>query len=82
MWITLIENKLLFSTEPFKIRKLTDVAPYTADFTDESPGRACNWIGYNIISKYMKNNPNITLRELMDNDDYHKILEQAKYKPD
>jgi hypothetical protein len=81
MWVTLIENKLLFTTDHFMIRKLTDLAPYTSEFTSESPGKACNWIGYNIITKYMKNNPTITLRELMDNNDYHKILEQAKYKP-
>jgi hypothetical protein len=81
MWITLVENKLLFSTTPFTVKKFTDLAPYTPDFTSESPGRACNWIGYNIITKYMKNSPQTTLRELMDNDDYHKILEQAKYKP-
>jgi hypothetical protein len=81
MWITLIENKLLFSTDHFMIRKLTDFAPYTSEFTTESPGKACNWIGYNIIAKYMKNNPQISLQELMDNDDYRKIFEQAKYKP-
>jgi hypothetical protein len=81
MWITLIENKLLFSTDPFMIRKLTELAPYTTAFTSESPGRACNWIGFNIIVKYMRNNPQVSLRELMDDDDYHKILEQARYKP-
>jgi hypothetical protein len=82
MWITLIENKLLFTTNNFTIRKLTELAPYTVEFTAESPGKACNWIGYNIIAKYMKANPQISLRELMDNDDYHNIYEQAKYKPD
>ncbi|MDR1340535.1 MAG: hypothetical protein LBK58_10860 [Prevotellaceae bacterium] len=81
MWITLIEDKLLFSTNPFEIRKLTELAPRTERFTHESPGRACNWIGYNIIAKYMKNNPETSLRELMDNDDYQTIFEQAKYKP-
>jgi hypothetical protein len=81
MWITLIENKLLFSTDQFMIQKLTDFAPHTSIFTAESPGKACNWIGFNIIAKYMKNNPQISLCELMDNDDYHKIFEQAKYKP-
>jgi hypothetical protein len=81
MWITLIENKLLFSTDHFMIRKLTDFAPYTSEFTAESPGKACNWIGFNIITAYMKNNPQTSLRSLMDNDDYHKIFEQAKYKP-
>ncbi|MDR1130671.1 MAG: hypothetical protein LBK96_06795 [Prevotellaceae bacterium] len=81
MWITLIEEKLLFSTNSFTIRQLTELAPFTSYFTKESPGRACNWIGYNIIRKYMKNSPETSLRELMDNDDYHKIFEQAKYKP-
>jgi hypothetical protein len=81
MWTTLIENKLLFSTDSFMIRKLTDFAPYTAEFTAESPGKACNWIGFNIIAKYMQNHPHISLNELMNNDDYHKIFEQAKYKP-
>jgi hypothetical protein len=81
MWITLIENKLLFSTDPFTIKKLTDTAPYTSEFTSESPGRACNWIGYNIITKYMNANPRVTLLELMNSDDYHSIFEQAKYKP-
>jgi hypothetical protein len=81
MWITLIENKLLFSTDYFMIKKLTDVAPYTSEFTSESPGKACNWVGYNIIVKYVKNNPQVSLRELMDNDNYHTIFEQARYKP-
>jgi hypothetical protein len=80
MWVTLIEEKLLFSTDHFVIRKLTEAAPHTSNFTHESPGKACNWIGYNIVSKYMKNNPGTSLRELMDNDDYHQIFKQAKYK--
>jgi hypothetical protein len=82
MWITLIEGKRLFSSDNFMIRKLTEPAPHTAEFTHESPGKACNWIGYKIIDKYMKNNPETSLDELMGNDDYHKIFEQAKYKPD
>jgi hypothetical protein len=82
MWVTLVENKLLFTTEQLTIKKLTDVAPYTSEFTSESPGRACNWIGYNIIKEYMKKNPNTSLRELMDNDNYHQIFKQAKYKPE
>jgi hypothetical protein len=81
MWVTLIENKLLFSTDHFTIRKLTEFAPHTSVFTSESPGKACNWIGFNIITNYMNNNIHVSLRELMDNDDYHNIFEQAKYKP-
>jgi hypothetical protein len=81
MWVTLIENKRLYSTDYLIIKKLTEPAPNTSEFTSESPGKACNWIGYNIIAKYMKNNPQTSLRELMDDNDYHRIFAQAKYKP-
>jgi hypothetical protein len=80
MWVHLIEHKLLFSTDHFKIIKLTEDAPNTSEFTAESPGKACNWLGYKIIAQYMKNNPQ-TLSELMNNNDYRKILDKSKYKP-
>jgi hypothetical protein len=81
MWRTLTSAKLLFSTDHFAIKKLTDPAPYTVEFTGDSPGKACNWIGYNIISRYMSRNPQINLHQMMNNEDYHKIFEQARYKP-
>ncbi|MDR0558644.1 MAG: hypothetical protein LBG92_00595 [Prevotellaceae bacterium] len=81
IWIYLVENKLLFSTDHFTIRKLTEPAPFTAAFTSESPGMACNWTGYRIISKYMKNRPETSLLDLMNSSNYDNIYKQAKYKP-
>jgi len=81
MWVELIDQKLIFSTDHLSIIKLTEDAPYTSIFTGESPGKACNWIGYNIVSAYMKKNPEQSLKELMENVDYHAILEKSKYRP-
>jgi len=81
MWMYLVENDLVFSTDRFIIRKLTGEAPFTGYFTNESPGRAATWIGFRIIESYMIKNPGISLGELMMNTDVQGILEKAKYSP-
>ncbi|MFO7853360.1 MAG: hypothetical protein ACQERS_13445 [Bacteroidota bacterium] len=81
MWEYLIEHDMLFSTDMMLIRKLTGEAPFTTYFTSESPGRACVWLGFRIIESYMKNNRQVELRDLMVEDEYRKILEEAKYNP-
>ena len=81
MWVHLIDKKLLFSTDHVMIRKLTEDAPYTTEFTPESPGKACNWIGYKIITSYMKKYPDITLKQLLEDQDFDNILVKSKYRP-
>jgi hypothetical protein len=81
MWQYLVENNLLFSTDKFVIRKLTDEAPFTSYFTNESPGRASVWLGFRIVESYIKNNRSIVLSDLMKNTDVQAILEKAKYNP-
>jgi hypothetical protein len=81
MWEYLVSNDLLFSTESFMIRKFTGEAPFTSYFTEDSPGRAVVWTGFRIIERYMRNNPGVTLQELMEMSDCQAILTGAKYKP-
>jgi hypothetical protein len=81
MWTYLIENKQLFLTDRFTIDKYTLEGPFTSDFTRESPGRAAVWIGYRIVERYMKKNRDITLEDLMNEDDYQKILRLSGYNP-
>jgi hypothetical protein len=81
MWVYLIENDLLFSTDQFIIRKLTGEAPFTSYFTNESPGRAAVWLGFRIVESYMMRNPGTKMEEMMNNTDIQGILEKAKYDP-
>ena len=81
MWSYLIENKLLFDTDHLAIRKLVGEGPFTNYFPRESPGRAAVWLGLQIVTKYMKNSPNTSLPELMNESDYQKILMVSKYDP-
>lgn len=81
MWSYLVEHKLLFNTDAFAIKKFVNDAPFTYNFPKESPGRAAVWIGYRIVTRFMNRNEEITLTQLMEEKDYQKILNGAKYNP-
>ncbi|MCJ7448476.1 MAG: hypothetical protein MUO72_12365 [Bacteroidales bacterium] len=81
MWLYLLENDLIFSSDQFIIRKLTGEAPFTSYFTSESPGRAAVWLGFRIVESYMMKNPAVKLEEMMNNTDIQALLEQARYNP-
>lgn len=81
MWNFLIENKLLFSTDYMTINKHINPAPFTSGYPKESPGRASVWLGWQIVKAYMERNPEVTLQDLMFENDYQKILSESRYEP-
>ena len=46
-----------------------------------APSRVGYFVGYNIVNNYMKNNPQITIKELILETDEHTILNRSRYKP-
>ena len=80
MWTFLVERKMLFSTDYMTINKLINPTPFTALFTNESPGRAAVWLGYKIIESYMKNN-DVSIPQLIADENYQGILERSKFNP-
>jgi hypothetical protein len=81
MWKYLIDKKKLFNTELLEIRRYTQDAPFTTTFPRESPGRAAVWIGYKIVQRFMENNPQITINELLQIKDYQYIFQKSEYDP-
>lgn len=81
MWTTLVEQKLLFTTNNLEINKYLGEAPFTSGFTQESPGRATVWIASRIVESYMRHKPQTTLAELMMQTDYVALLNASKYRP-
>ncbi len=80
MWVFLIENKLLFTTDQFTIIKFIGEAPFTKDFSRDSPGQAAIWLGYRIVDAYMKEQ-DVSLAGLMAEENYQLILEESHYSP-
>ncbi len=80
MYSYLIENQLLYSSKLKNIIRFTKDGPFTSGFKN-SPARVGNWIGWQIVKRYLENNPDIGLKELMQTSDYQKIFVSAKYNP-
>ncbi len=81
IWKFLINNNILYSADYQIIKKFTLDGPFTAAFSKESPTRIGNWFGWQIVSTYMNNNKDVSLNELMLENDAQKILTKSKYKP-
>lgn len=82
MWTYLAGQKLLFTTDRMHIKRFIDDSPYTASFTEKSPGRTGIWLGWQIVRSYMKNHPDVKLPDLLKNQDYQGILNQSGYQPE
>ena len=78
-WAAIIDQKHLFSSDNFTIRKYLNDAPFTAPVSPDSPGRLGTWIGWQIVKSYMQRNEDISLNDLMTNNDYQKMLEKSGY---
>lgn len=81
MWTYLAEKKQLFTTDRMGIKRLMDDGPYTSAFGEESPARAGMWLGWQIVRSYMKQNKEVKLSDLMNNNDFQSILSQSGYQP-
>lgn len=81
IWAFFIENKLLFNTSPSEYAKYINEGPTTSGFPKESPGKAGAWIGYRIVKTYMDKNRDLTLHDLLKEQDATAILEKSGYKP-
>ncbi len=82
MWNYLIENDMLYSNKRMDILRYINDGPYTTGFPLESPARTGVWIGWQIVRKYMNENEEISLAELMENTDYQGILNASGYYPE
>ena len=81
IWGQMIDNKDIFSTDMLLIRKYLNDSPFTAPISQDSPGRLGTWIGMEIVKSYMENNKEITLKDLMKDNNYQKMLQRSGYRP-
>ena len=81
VWSYFAAQQLLYTTDQAEIMKYTSDGPFTSALSKESAPRIGYWIGWQIVRQYMDKNPDITLQQLMEENDAQKILMKAKYKP-
>jgi hypothetical protein len=80
IWANFIENQLLYETDHSIKRKFLSERPNVFEISQNCPGRIGAWVGWQIVESYMANNE-VSIVELMNNTDHHKIFELSGYKP-
>ena len=81
VWAHLVDQELLYTTEYMDINKWINQAPFVSGIPKDSPGRLGQWVGWQIVRKYMRNNPEVNMLQLMENQNAQDILACSKYKP-
>ncbi|RDC57276.1 gliding motility lipoprotein GldB [Pedobacter chinensis] len=83
IWAYFLENSFLYETDYQKIQVFLSEGPFTPGLGEkrESAPKLGVWTGWQIVRKYMAENPKVTLQQLMADHDTQKILNQSKYKP-
>jgi len=83
IWAYFLENKFLYNTDYQKIQVFLSEGPFTPGLGEnrDSAPKLGVWMGWQIVRKYMLENPSVTLQQLMDEKDAQKILTKSKYKP-
>ena len=71
------------NSKAIKIQKYIAEAPFTPGIGEKSDSapKLGIWTGWQIVKKYMDKNPELTLQQLMHENDAQKILNESKYKP-
>lgn len=83
MWNHFVSNNLLYSTDQHKLETYINDAPFTnaEQVPTEAPPRLGTFLGWQIVKKYVEENPEKSLQEILNEKDYRKILADSKYRP-
>jgi hypothetical protein len=80
LWAFVVQNRLLYETADLAKQKYIGERPFTPEIGPDVPGGIGRWLGWRIVNRYMAENPDITLPELMKNPNARQIFEQSGYK--
>ncbi|WP_159799573.1 gliding motility lipoprotein GldB [Flavobacterium sp. MK4S-17] len=82
IWRYFVDEKILFDNNPKLALRFINPAPFSKFYLEvdkESPGRIGQWMGWQIVRAYMKNNE-VTLQDMIQKD-AKEIFDNSKYKP-
>lgn len=82
IWAYLLREELLYSTRRSDFQKLVGPSPTgTTQMPRESPGKVGNWMGWQIVARFMEQHPNLSPSDLIALTDAQDILTRSRYRP-
>lgn len=80
VWAYFVHNQLLYEHDFGRLHNFVDDAPKTNAFHDSAP-RTPSYIGWHIVSLYAKKQSKLSLKELLEETDAQKMLQESGYRP-
>ncbi len=80
VWAHFIDNQLLYQTSPAIKQRYLNERPFTAEIGQACPGAIGRWVGWRMVGRYHDEQSNVSIPELMRNDNARQIFEQSGYK--
>lgn len=81
VWNRIMDKRDLFKTEQLLLTSYLNDAPFTSEISQEAPPRLGTWIGWRIAESYMNHHQEVSLQDLIANNDAEQILRDSYYKP-
>lgn len=81
IWYHFTTNEMLYETSMRKLQKHLGPSPGSPGLPPAAPGNTASWLGWQIVSAYMKDHPNTTLPQLLAMKDAQLILDHSGYRP-
>lgn len=81
IWARFIESEVLYSTSHLVKKDYLGERPATIQVGEKCPGRIGQWVGWQIVEKYMDQHPDVTLQQLMGMEDAQRLFQESRYKP-
>ena len=82
IWSYFIEKNLLFSTDRNLNMRFLEIAPFSKFYMEQdnlSPGGVGIWVGWQMVTSYMKHN-DVSLQQLLQINELD-LYKKSKYKP-
>lgn len=81
IWQFFVQQNLLYKADWQNNMQYMNDGPTTQGMPEGAPGKIGSFVGWRIVQEYMKNHPEITLQQLMENKNATQIFSQSKYRP-
>lgn len=81
IWSFFIQNDLLFNSDPNLTRDYMSDGPNTAALGEASPGNIGQFVGWQIVKKWMGRQPGPVTPDVLMKKSAKEIFDEAKYKP-
>ena len=81
VWAYFLGENILYSTSRQAYNRFVTDGPGTPGMPMEAPGNTGSWVGWQIVRAFMKQNPDVSIQELMKDQNAQRILEKSGYKP-